>query len=649
MNGSGWLARRMVSVVHKVVALTGRYHYEFMRVKKEYLIFIVSLFLCFSSNLSATTYYVDGTAGNNLNAGTSVVTAWRTIAKASTAMVPGDTVIVSAGVYEESVNPANDGIDGAPITYLAKPGDEVVVRQFFLNGDDYIRIIGFTLTHTSTTFNRAIAVFNSHHVEILNNYIHHIHGGAIYNNISNKSNYMTIRGNVISFAGCPTGVAGACTCANAIGVFGSHNLVEYNDLSHLGDFIDLIGEFNVIRNNYAHDYANVDFPNGALDGLHVDFWQPFSVSADAMTGHTLVENNFAADLKEINSHFFQVRNEAILGLGDFIIRGNVGTRIGSYVAQFGGVHNAYLYNNTFVDFANDKSPKDWTTVSYTTETGPSRTGNVPAIDNQNFNNIYYDVVRSGGSIIGVSSGSTVTASNNACEVGGTHASCSVTSNIAMNDIANDDFHLQNTSTAKTAGRALATVVSPSSTSSVIAVSQADLFTNGYGTVAGDVVVVGTNDPVTILAVDSELNTITLDRELTFNTGDVVVLAHQNASPAIGAYEYSDDYSFNISMPIPTTGGIDNKLHIAPAVTNPQNIRFVEILVDGVPKAIIPSAPFTYDLTVSDPEQQFLIQAKAYSRHASKTLIKSSSVNVTLQNAALGGARPKPPTLLRAAY
>lgn len=218
----------------------------------------------------------------------------------------------------------------------------------------------------------------------------------------------------------------------------------------------------------------------------------------------------------------------------------------------------------------------------------------------------------------------------------------------MNDVINDDFHLQNTSSAKAAGRPLATVVSSSSTSSVIEVSKADLFTDGYGTVTGDVVVVGSNDPVTVLAVNSVLNTITLDREITFNTGDVVVLAHQNVSPAIGAYEYSDDYSFSISLPIPTTGGLDNKLHIAPEITNPQNIRFVEILIDGVPKAIIPSAPFTYDLTVSDPEQQFLIQAKAYSRHASKTLIKSSSVNVTLQNAALAGAIPKPPTLLRVA-
>ena len=42
-------------------------------------------------------------------------------------MQAGDTVIVKAGIYRESVMPAYSGDDGNPITFQANPGDRVVV------------------------------------------------------------------------------------------------------------------------------------------------------------------------------------------------------------------------------------------------------------------------------------------------------------------------------------------------------------------------------------------------------------------------------------------------------------------------------------------------------------------------------------------
>lgn len=53
---------------------------------------------------------------------------FRTISKAAALAEPGDRVLVHKGIYREWVAPARGGKEGKPVTYLAGPGEEVVVR-----------------------------------------------------------------------------------------------------------------------------------------------------------------------------------------------------------------------------------------------------------------------------------------------------------------------------------------------------------------------------------------------------------------------------------------------------------------------------------------------------------------------------------------
>lgn len=71
--------------------------------------------------------------GNDLQSG-SAAAPFRTIAKASSAASPGDTVIIHAGTYQESLRPARSGTSLAPISYRANRSgslvDEVMISSF---------------------------------------------------------------------------------------------------------------------------------------------------------------------------------------------------------------------------------------------------------------------------------------------------------------------------------------------------------------------------------------------------------------------------------------------------------------------------------------------------------------------------------------
>jgi len=75
---------------------------------------------------AAQVYYVDGN-GADANNGRTLTGAWRTIQKAASTMVAGDTCRVRAGVYRESIRPANSGTAAARIVYEPYQGERVVI------------------------------------------------------------------------------------------------------------------------------------------------------------------------------------------------------------------------------------------------------------------------------------------------------------------------------------------------------------------------------------------------------------------------------------------------------------------------------------------------------------------------------------------
>ena len=62
-------------------------------------------------NVCAGTYYVDVSRGSDDNPGTSEQ-PWKTIVKANKSLRSGDTVIIKAGVYRETICPNNSGRPG---------------------------------------------------------------------------------------------------------------------------------------------------------------------------------------------------------------------------------------------------------------------------------------------------------------------------------------------------------------------------------------------------------------------------------------------------------------------------------------------------------------------------------------------------------
>jgi hypothetical protein len=75
---------------------------------------------------AATVYYV-ATTGSDSNNGTSLSTPFRTINKCATVAYPGDTCLIRAGTYRETVNVARSGAAGSPITFMPYNNEQVTV------------------------------------------------------------------------------------------------------------------------------------------------------------------------------------------------------------------------------------------------------------------------------------------------------------------------------------------------------------------------------------------------------------------------------------------------------------------------------------------------------------------------------------------
>ncbi len=110
----------------------------------------ISMLQCFMllSNKCVTpkVYYV---AGSDINASDSnpgtKQEPWKTIQKAASTAIAGDTVFIKAGTYDESVSVAHSGTPSKPITFSAYPGDEqrvLIDETFTISGRSHIKVSG---------------------------------------------------------------------------------------------------------------------------------------------------------------------------------------------------------------------------------------------------------------------------------------------------------------------------------------------------------------------------------------------------------------------------------------------------------------------------------------------------------------------------
>ncbi len=89
------------------------------------LILLVLYVVCFYE-ISATNYYVGGAGASDNNPGT-ITQPFATIQKAASVAVAGDVVSIRAGIYRETIVPANSGNPGSPIVYQAENGARVII------------------------------------------------------------------------------------------------------------------------------------------------------------------------------------------------------------------------------------------------------------------------------------------------------------------------------------------------------------------------------------------------------------------------------------------------------------------------------------------------------------------------------------------
>src|SRR2546422_4640935 len=188
-------------------------------------------------------YYVDGSTGNDSNAGTAGA-PWRTIQKAANTMVAGETAIVNAGTYNERVVVTVSGTSGNLITFQAQG---TVVNLGFNVQASYVKVNGFEIAnlpyvhHTNRSTGSGVYVSGSNN-QITNNYVHNTPAAAIYLNSSGTSNNLISGNRVVAGVEC------------GIFVQGSNNLIVSNDISHThsvegsdADGIRFFGTGNIFR------------------------------------------------------------------------------------------------------------------------------------------------------------------------------------------------------------------------------------------------------------------------------------------------------------------------------------------------------------------------------------------------------------------
>jgi hypothetical protein len=478
---------------------------------------------------------------------------YATIQSCADAAQPGETCLVLDGTYDERVTPPRSGSEGSPITF--RGAGKAVLRGFDVRQRSDIDIIGLEMTDAGMSADSIATILleSSSRIRIVENSIHDTSNTYCVRmramEPAGASDHVTVRNNVISRCGSLSQTSPGI----GIGVFGDENLVEGNDLSHLGDDFTRVtgGDFIVIRNNTFHDNSLDDWSGS---GAHIDGMQNYCSANGLATRHLLVEGNRMVDTPSPDTHFVIYQDYEPCGDSEFVVRYNVARNVGSYV-QINDVAtpNVRLYNNTFSTIGVAFSPMAWATLGF----------NNASLGGKLINNIFYDTVRNGGYVYDVDESSIpgFVANHNLAYGSACGASCAwaepITSepDVVLNQnpmfVSETDLALRAGSPAVDRGGHLTRVAgSDSGAGSSLLVEDAGFFQDGWAGAEPDWIAVGdTANSVQISSIDYAANTILLANPISRSADDPVWLFRisdgsqvlYGSAPDIGALERSSGF------------------------------------------------------------------------------------------------------------
>ena len=510
---------------------------------------------------AAAIIYVDGQIGvdsctnydiASRSCGSGSQTAYATLAGASAIALPGDTVFIRQGTYNEQLIPQNSGLPGNLISYRNYGNETVLFTGSFYPGAivldqvSYITIEGLNVEDV-----RWLEATDAHHNLIRNNiFLRTPASGTTGNLRFISSDYNQIVENVLHDGN-----------DNLLLIDSNYNLVEGNTITEGRHSVFSIrcSNFNIIRDNY---FSNTQQKIGEVYDCGDDTSAvPHAFDA---TKYNVFENNVFA---EASSYYSTSGGNGIQYAGqEGIIRRNVfyHTNVGLAMQVYGDEalynHHNRAYHNVFYD-------NHCAGVSV-------RESN---LDNVFTNNIlYWNKGTGGGDCFGVGPaqilyrGSPIdtayTFKNNNIlnqgpgeaviqqEFGSGNTLAYFESNHptvyfqnwevlpGFRDAGKYDFRLENGSEMIDAGDFLAETVS-SGSGTVLPVDDARYFHDGFGIegVAGDLIQLeGQTGIATIISIDYDSHTLTLDTPLSWSAGQGVSLAYQGMVPDIGAYEFSPE-------------------------------------------------------------------------------------------------------------
>lgn len=487
-------------------------------------------------------YYVDGTTGNNKSDGLSLSSAWKTIAKANSTLKPGDTVLIRAGTYRETIAPRFTGTEGAFITYQRHGSDKVVISRVNngvqLDNKTHIVIDGLTISDVRrfVVISRGsqnnivrncrlegasawggLRIENSSHNKILDNIISNGHGDLV--ELYPNADHNLIKGNEMN-----GGLLNTHSCLvvrsaenqddssyNIIKdnwIYGAgddnvnmlqkvaHNLIEGNIIESVPAGAGLKfcgGEGNIFRRNIVVNCKAYGF------GIYTNLWDSYQSHGN--------DNVFYHNVAYLSD-----RGKDMDGGFKFIV-----------YRDGGEINNNAVKNNIFLNNAPQQ-------IYVATVAGLE-----DRLKNNVFsNNIIFSetaahkTVRYGGVRLSLREIESLRESG---------FSANLDSNPRFVNPGGKDFHLQPGSPAVDGGAFLTkTVTSGSGTR--IKVEEARYFADGFGLIDGDTIQLeGQMETAVIVSVDYADNVIVVDSPLEWRSGQGVSLAYSGSAPDIGVYEF----------------------------------------------------------------------------------------------------------------